>query len=69
MEDNRRETLVTGQKLKSTKSDGFRKDKLGGHAYKLAEDVEDDDHGRKRGETGEESDVVDICEALEGEVL
>ena len=40
-----------------------------GHAYTLAEHVEDDDHRRKRGENGEEFDVVDICKAREGQVL
>ena len=69
MKDERWVTLVTGQKLKSNRSDGFHKDEPDGHAYKLAEDIEDDNHGRKRGESGEEFDVVDTCEAWEGEDL
>jgi len=38
-------------------------------AYELAEDVENDGHSRKRGESGEELDVADIREAGEGEVV
>lgn len=40
-----------------------------GCAYKLSERVENDDHDRKHGESGEDFDVADICETLEGEVL
>lgn len=38
-------------------------------AYKLAEYVKDDDHGRKCGEGSEEFDVADICETGERKTL
>ena len=37
--------------------------------YTLTEHVENDGYYRKRGESGNEFDVADICEAREREVL
>ena len=69
MEDEWGETLVARQKLKGTRSDGSTKMSWVEHVYKLAEDVKNDDHRRKRGEGSEEFEVADICETGEGEVL
>lgn len=68
MEGEWGETLVARQKLKGTRSASTKMSWVE-HVYKLAEDVKNDDHRRKRGEGSEEFEVADTCDTREGEVL
>ena len=69
MKNDRRTTLVANRKLQNDRSDISTKMGEVECAYELAEHVENDEQGRKRGEGGEEIDVADTCESGKGEIL
>jgi hypothetical protein len=69
MKNDRKTTLIANRKLKNDRSDISTKRCGVECAYELAENVENDDQSRKRGEGGEEFDVADICESGKREIL